>query len=196
MTRACGRSRRRRRRVNQISQQQVEQQEKQQEEQQLQYEYKQQEQQGQNKSDQQSFRSLRRIDHPLLAEMRETKDTKDKCKLPSTSNCTPCSILICFAQIKVFLCFHLCPRFSCSMSPEQNFQFNLTFSWVNNFARKVGIQSHSLHDTLERSQYNFSEAEKSPPPTLPTIVGLFLPGENGEARIKHGCDVINDEIED
>ena len=52
-----------------------------------------------------------------------------------------------------------------------------------------------MHDTLERSQYNFSEAEKSPPPTLPTIVGLFLPGENGEARIKHGCDVINDEIE-
>ena len=68
--------------------------------------------------------------------------------------------------------------FSCSLSLEQNFQFNLTSSQKNNFARKVGIQSHSLHDTLETSQYNFSEAEKSPPLLpllpLPTIVGFQI----------------------
>ena len=59
------------------------------------------EQDAQNKSDQHSFRSLGRIDHPLLADAGYTQDTKDKCSLSTTCNCL---LLFCTEQsISLFL---------------------------------------------------------------------------------------------
>ena len=90
----------------------------------------------------------------LCWQMRDTQKTQ-KINVHSPPPATACS---CFAKYLYVLTFVrlFCFSISCSLSLEQNFQFNLTSSWVNNFARKVGIQSHSLHDTLETSQYNFA----------------------------------------
>ena len=45
----------------------------------------------------------------------------------------------------------------------------------------MGISSHCLHDTLETSQYNFSEAEKSPPTLQPAKYCSLLFAWQGRA---------------